>query len=182
MAEQRILVGDIAVKEATGRDWTEWARFLDQRDAATLTHREIVGIVEDCGVGSWWSQMVAVTYEQMRGIRERHQKRDSTYSATVSKTINAPVEDVFAAWQTPRRRARWLRDDAITVRRATPPKSMRITWSDGTTHVDVGFFAKGKEKSQVAVEHSKLPAKADVDAKKKLWTAALDRLKKQVEK
>jgi len=178
----RIIIGDIAVKEATGRQWNEWAELLDGNGARELTHKEVVAIVAAEGLSSWWSQMVTVTYEQMRSGRKRHQKADGSYSASVSKTIAAPVDVVFAAWENARRRAKWLQEPKITIRKSTPPKYMRITWSDGKTSVDVGFVAKGETKSQVAVEHSKLAAKKDVAAKKKLWSEALGRLKEQVEK
>ncbi len=178
----RIVIGEVAVKEATGRDWSEWVELLDGKGARELAHQEIVAIVAAEGASSWWSQMVTVTYEQTRGGRKQHQKTDGSYSATVSKTIAAPIDVVFAAWENARRRAKWLHEPKITVRKSTPSKSMRITWSDGKTSVDVGFLAKGKTKSQVAVEHSKLTAKKDVAAKKKLWSEALGRLKEQVEK
>ena len=35
-------------------------------------------------------------------------------------------------------------------------KSMRITWVDGTSHLDVYFYPK-REKTQVTINHGKLP-------------------------
>jgi hypothetical protein len=40
----------------------------------------------------------------------------------------------------------------------------------------VGFLAKGESKSSVAVEHTKLAARADVDRMKAFWTARFDAL------
>jgi hypothetical protein len=55
------------VKKATGRDWDEWGRALDGENAHTLTHGEIARLLhETFNVGDWWSQMVAVGYEQLR--------------------------------------------------------------------------------------------------------------------
>ena len=54
------------------------------------------------------------------------------------------------------------------MRKATPEKSMRITWEDGTS-VEVYFAAKGEKKSQVAIQHRKLAGKADVAKAKAYW-------------
>jgi hypothetical protein len=62
------------------------------------------------------------------------------------------------------------------IRKATPEKSMRITWSDGKTRVSVNFYAKGEAKSQVALEHEKLPDAKAVAKMKTSWAAALERL------
>jgi hypothetical protein len=52
---------------------------------------------------------------------------------------------------------------------------MRITWDDGTS-VEVGFYARGEAKSQVALQHSKLASKADVQARKAFWAERLEAL------
>ena len=43
-----------------------------------------------------------------------------------------------------------------TIRKATPKKSLRVTWGDGRTSLNVSFQAKGAGKSQVVVQHVKL--------------------------
>lgn len=173
-------ISDEAVKKATGRDWKEWLRLLDKAGAKKLAHREIATIVsEQFGAPPWWSQMVTVTYERERGLREVHQT-PAGFQASVSRTMAVPIDELFAAWNDAKRRRSWLRASKIIVRKATPNKSIRITWSDGT-NVEAGFFAKGATKSQVAVQHSKLAGKADVAAKKALWSEALTRLREQLE-
>jgi hypothetical protein len=69
-------------------------------------------------------------------------------------------------------RTRWLPDVALTVRSATPQKYMRITWPDGTSVV-LGFTKKGTEKSQVAVQHTKLSDRAAVTRMKAFWQERL---------
>jgi hypothetical protein len=58
---------------------------------------------------------------------------------------------------------------------------MRITWVADGSHVDVGFYRKGEEKSQVALEHSKLKSAAEVAKSKAFWSDALGRLKALLE-
>ncbi len=61
-------IGDEAVRASTGKSWKEWYAALDEAGAAKLSHREIVAwLAEKHGVGGWWRQMVAVSYEQARG-------------------------------------------------------------------------------------------------------------------
>jgi len=168
---------DEAVKRATGRDWGEWLKVLDKAGAKKLAHRDIATMLhEKFGVAPWWSQMVTVGYERARGLREVHETATG-FVASVSRTFNVPVEELFAAWNDGKRRARWLNAGKLTVRKATPPKSMRITWPDGASSLEVGFYAKGDSKSSVAVQHSKLKSKSEVAEKKAFWAEALGRLR-----
>jgi hypothetical protein len=56
---------------------------------------------------------------------------------------------------------------------------MRITWPDNTS-VELYFTGKAPDKSQVAVQHSKLAKAADVERSRVYWKAALDRLSKSL--
>jgi len=170
-------VGNEAVHRATGRDWDEWLRILDRAGARRMSHKEIaLYLSRRCEVPDWWSQMVTVGYEQARGLREAHEKAGG-FAANASRTVNASLGDLYAAWAEPLSRARWLPGAPLEIRRATDGKSMRITWTAGGSNVDVGFFAKGPEKSSVQVEHGKLPDTATVMKQKAFWTDALNRLK-----
>jgi hypothetical protein len=164
-------MSDEAVAAKTGRTWQEWVELLDRANAATMTHNAIATLLHDThGVPGWWCQMVAVGYERIRGLRARGQGRDGKWEANKSKTFAVPVAELFAAWNTARTRARWL-PEKLTVRRATPHKSMRLTMADGS-NVELYFQAKG-EKSIVGVQHTRLPSKADADARKKFWAERL---------
>ena len=169
-------ISDAAVQAKTGRVWAEWFTLLDAEGAAELTHRQIAAALADRhGLSGWWSQMVTVAYEQARGRRKPHQTSRG-YQVGVSKTVPVPVDVLFSAWEDEASRRRWLGDPPITLRRATRPKSMRITWSSDQTNVDVSFWDKGPEKSSVQVQHSKLPDRNDVETKRTFWRAALAQL------
>jgi len=115
-----------------------------------------------------------------RGLRAKGQKVNG-FSATASKTVRIPLDRLYTAWSEPRQRLRWLPDAPIEVRRAADGKSMRITWKMGESSVDVGFYAKGGDKSMVAVEHSKLPDATTATRQKHYWGDALGRLKALLE-
>lgn len=173
-------VSTAAVAKATGHGWSYWLRALDKAGAATLPHREIVKVLAGTlGMKrSWWLQMIAVGYEQARGLRKPNQRADG-FAASVSRTVAVPINALYAAWQDGRR-GDWL-PQAIEVRRATLNKSMKVTWPDGSG-VDVSFYAKGGDKTVVAIEHAKLPDASAVAAVKQIWGSALDQLKAKLER
>jgi hypothetical protein len=161
----------------TGRSWAEWIAALDAERAHSLPHAEIAAHLKTHhGLGDWWSQMVTVGYEQAKGRRAAHQKPEG-YSATASKTLAVPLPRLWAAWQEPES-ARWLGEPALAVRKATPQKSLRITWLEESrpSSLDVNFYAKGPAKSQVTLEHSKLPDAESVARLKAYWAERLGRL------
>lgn len=179
-AKQTPRMSDEAVKAKTGKTWSEWFKLLDAAGAKKMTHQEIVGFLsQKHGVGSWWQQMVAVTYEQARGLRDKHQKPEG-FEISVSRTIEAPVAKAFKAWTDEKVRKQWLPAN-LEIRKATPNKSLRITWEGGKTSVAASFLAKGSGKSQIVAQHSKIPDAKAAAKMKKFWSEALDRLKKMLE-
>ena len=163
-----------SVQKQTGRTWAEWVRVLDAVHAAQKSHREIAEYVSSIGTPDWWSQMVTVGYERIRGLRDKGQRRGDGYEATKSRTFNVPVATLYAAFANARTRKRWL-PVKLTVRTTIAEKSMRTSWEDGTP-VQFGFIAKGDAKSIVAVRHEKLADKAAIDAVKKMWAEYFERL------
>lgn len=173
-------MSDEAVESKTGKTWGRWFKHLDAAGAKKMSHQEIVAhLVERHSVGPWWQQMVAVTYEQARGLRDKHQKPEG-YEISVSRTIAAPLGKAFKAWTDERIRKQWL-PASLTIRKATANKSLRITWDDGETSLAVAFVPKGAGKSQVVAQHSKLPDAKGAANMKKFWSQALDRLKEVLE-
>lgn len=167
-------MSDDAVRTKTGRAWAEWFKLLDKAGAKKLNHRQIVALLNKQGVGAWWQQMVAVTYEQARGLRQKHQKPDG-FEISVSRTIEAPISKAFKAWTDAKEQKRWL-PAHFAIRKSTPNKTLRITWNDGTD-VAAAFLPKGKGKCQVVAQHGKLKGAKAGAKMKKYWSAALDRLK-----
>lgn len=172
---------DEAVRARTGKGWDEWFALLDRAGADRWRHKEIAAyLYERLGCPRWWNQMVAVGYERERGLREKNQTADG-YQVSVSKTVGVPLPVLFAAWQDVRKRRRWLPEEGFKVRKATPDKSLRVSWADGRASVDVLFYAKGDERSQVSVDHRKLPDARAVEHVRRYWTDALGRLAELLE-
>lgn len=175
-------MSEAAVQARTGKTWPEWFAILDLAGAQQLDHKGIVAYLHQHhpGLGGWWGQMVTVTYEQERGLREKHQT-PTGYQVSVSKTLEVPVSALYQAWQDDAARGRWLPEATLIIRKATPDKSLRIGWSDGTTSVDVNLYHKGEGRTQVTVQHSKLRDADEAAEKKAYWADALDRLKHVLE-
>ncbi len=72
-------------------------------------------------------------------------------------------------------------EEGIVIRKAAAGKSMRITWADGKSTLSVNFYAKGDGKSQVAVQHGKLPDAESAERMKVYWAKALRRLQRFLE-
>ena len=167
-------MSDAAVKKATGREWAEWVAVLDKAKAAELEHPEIAKYVRTLGTPDWWTQMVTVGYERIRGLRDHGQRRGGGYEASKSRTFGVPVETLYGAFSDARRRKRWL-PDVVEVRSATPNKRMRLGMGDETV-VEIGFLDKGEAKSSVAIQHSKLKDKAAEEKMKGWWAERLEAL------
>jgi len=75
----------------------------------------------------------------------------------------------------PRTRNRWLPGVKWTVRKAVSLKTMRVTWADDTS-VELYFAAKASDKSQVAIQHTKLATKSEATQAKKYWGERLAEL------
>ncbi|CAN5644184.1 hypothetical protein BH23GEM6_BH23GEM6_19410 [soil metagenome] len=173
-------VSERAVRDSTGRGWAEWFQILDEAGATDMSHREIVSLLgKEEALSEWWCQMITVAYEKGRGMRKKHE-RPGGFQISSSKTVPIGVERLFEMWTDPAKRMKWLQKP-ITIRKATAPRSLRVTWTDGASDVSVNFYGKGDLKSQVSLEHSKLHTLDQAEEMKLFWKGALNGLKEAVE-
>jgi hypothetical protein len=173
-------MSNAVILEKTGRTWEDWVRVLDGHGADRMAHSEVARLLSTTyNVRPWWTQMVTVGYERLKGLRARGQRRNGTFEASKSRTFNVPVATLFEAWSDPAQRRRWLDEPDLKVRTATAPKSMRLGWPDGTI-VAVWFTAKGASKSAVALAHTKLADRETADRLKAYWAERLAALAKEV--
>jgi hypothetical protein len=170
-------MSDEAVQAKTGKNWKQWFAIIDKAGGRKMTHQEIVKLITSKhNVGPWWCQMVTATYEQQSGLRANHEK-PSGFEISVSRTLGAPLALVYTAFENDDRRKEWLGEDGLEMRKSTKNKSMRLTWKDGKTILSINFYSKDKARSQVVVQHSKLPNSAAAARMKTYWSKALDRLR-----
>jgi hypothetical protein len=173
-------MSNAAIKKATGCDWDKWVFCLDYVGAQDWSHRAIADHVHTAyKVKDWWTQMVTVGYERIKGLRAIGQRRDGGFEATKSKTLNASAAVVFKAFAHARVRKQWLPGVNVTVKKATANKSVRMRWDDGTP-VEVWIVPKGK-KTTAQIGHRKLVSKEDADRRKEYWDERLSALAELVE-
>jgi len=164
-----------AVAAKTGKTWPDWVAALDQRGASDLDHAAIARRVQADWpeVGAWWAQTVTVGYERIRGLREKGEMPSGAFAANKSKTFPVPVAALYA-WFEDGQRASWM-GVSTALRTATRPRSMRLTWPDGTV-VAAWFTDKGPAKSSVAIQHTKLASQERRQHEKVAWGERLEAL------
>jgi hypothetical protein len=176
------LMSDEAIQRRTGKRWGEWFAILDAWGGTEHTHKEIAAwLSEKQDIDGWSAQSVTVGYERARGMRVPGQRPGGGFSVTASRTIAAPVERLFEAFTDESVREGWLPGAELRERTSTPSKSARFDWEDGSTRVVVGFYPKTDAKSQVALEHERLPDADSAEQMKAFWREGLAKLKVQLE-
>ena len=173
--------GDVALRAATGKDWSEWLALLDAAGAAatSLDHQRVWDLAmqslpESAG---WWGQMIAVGYERARGLREKHESCTGEFQSTSSKTLPVPLFAAFAAWADESLRQDWLDAPGLDFTRLNVGKNIRARWPDGT-RLDIRFNASGPDKCQIVVDTMKLADADAVQRTKAFWQAQFERLQK----
>lgn len=171
-----------AVKKRTGKNWNQWFTILDKACAGKMNHTLIAAyLYKEQKLPGWWAQMVTVGYEQARGLREKHQRPEG-YSISVSRVIGTPISTLYKSWADTRQRDRWLKVKGIEIRKATANKSMRISWSDKKTSLEVNYYDKGKSRAQLVVQHNQLKDAKAAEQMKGYWVKKLDAMKIFLEK
>jgi uncharacterized protein YndB with AHSA1/START domain len=170
-------VKDEVIEKRTGHTWAQWVAILDEFGAARRPHREIAEHVFSLGTPGWWSQTVAVGYERIRGLRGIGQRMSGSWEASKSRTFDVPAEQLFEAITNSRKRSRWFSGPKITIRKSTPPKTIRAGFEDGTL-VQFYFTPKSRSKTQLAIQHTKLPSKEELERMKTFWGEQLEALAK----
>lgn len=171
-----------AVLKNTGRSWDQWFKMLDTWGAKDKKHGEITRwLAEEHEVDGWWTQSVAVAYEQERGLRAPGQRADGTYTVSASKTINVPLEKLFDAFTNKKIRKRWLGEFELGIKTSRPGKSITANWEDASTRVAFWFTSKDAKKSQIALAHEKIRDAQQADELKMFWRERMNLLKKTLE-
>jgi hypothetical protein len=168
------------VISATGKAPAEWFASLDAHGARELPHKEIARILrEDCGVPSWWSQMITVEYEKHIGRRETGQ-RGGTYTSTTSRTMPGTMDEVFERWlallaAAPEQGASdgvpWAAEPGVS--RKEKWRYWRVALADGSKVTVTISDKPGGDGSILAATSNKLACKDDAARWKAYWKAFL---------
>ena len=167
-------IADEKVKAATGRGWMGWFIILNAANAGAMAHREIAQHLHDKGCPGWWSQMIAVEFERSRGGRAKHERPDG-YSVSITKVLPVGLGELFATATNPKLRAKWFPKGAFAETSRTKDKYWRGKWKKDA-RLEVGFYAKGAGKSQIALQVNKLASADAVEKERAAWKKAFEKL------
>ena len=184
-------------KAATGRTLDQWFALLDKQDGIKRGRRENGNFLLQEKVDPWWMTTVAVEYERHHKLLKKDGLLEG-YFICSTKTIAAPVAEVFRAWRSGDELSKWwgqsinaqVRDggtyestdgDRGTFLRVRDNKDIRMTFENpefsAPTQVDVQFQDKGGSKTGLLVNHTRIQTRAEADALRSSWSEALERLK-----
>jgi uncharacterized protein YndB with AHSA1/START domain len=186
-----------AAKAATGKTLDQWFAELDKAGGLKLGRRDINNRLYAQKLELWWCATIAVEYERHHDVR----KKDGLYEGyfvCATKTIAAPPTVVFKAWSSGAELSKWFGDgtkaavkeggsfqnqdgDKGTFLRVRPNKDIRMTFENAglsaPTRVDVQFQDKGKGKTGLLVNHTRIQTREEADGLRAAWGQALDQLK-----
>ncbi len=195
-------ITDATSKKQTGKTLKEWFKAIDDIGGKEKGRRAVTEFLNGKeGIDEWWMTTLAVEYENARGIVEKDGKPKG-YSPCASKTINAPMDKVFAAWSSAKAVERWFskkakwefkpggrfesaEGDCGEFLKVRENKDIKLTWETpdlaaGTT-VEVQFHVKSADKTTIYVNHMRIQKREDADVLRASWGAALDKLKAVLE-
>lgn len=193
---------DAAASKATGKTLKAWFAELDALGGGAKGRRELVRHVYDAtDKDEWWATTIAVEYERARGIHEKD-GAPKGYSICSTKTITAPLSAVFAAFGDAKALDRWLGPktslafqdggklsngdgNRLTFTRIRPDKDLRLDWDSPQlapgSKVEVLFADKGKGKTGITLNHTRIQDRHEADLLRACWSAAFDALKGSLE-
>ena len=184
-------------KAATGKTLEQWFAELDKMDGLKMGRRAINNHLYEQKLDPWWCATIAVEYEKHHDQR----KKDGLYEGYFvcsTKTVAAPVADVYQAWTTDDGLSKWfgagtkaeVKDggtfqnkdgDKGSYARVRPNKDLRFTLENKSFSapvlIDVQFQDKGKGKTGLLVNLQRIQERAEADALRNAWSEALNQLK-----
>jgi len=192
---------DPEITRQTGRGWAAWFDHVDAIGGRELGRRAVTeALARDQGLDPWWSQTIAVEYEAARKIHLKD-GRPKGYAICVTKTIAAPVGEVFDAFGQAAPLKAWLgtgatasftegggfsNADGNTGRyiKLARPKKLRFSWDEGdpklVSTVEVTLTPKG-DKCGLVLNHERIPSRPLADGLRAAWGGAIERLKRHLE-
>ncbi len=200
-------ITEAACKQATGKGLKDWFAELDARPDLNQKRREAVSwIVESIGATSadvWWATTIWVEYERARKVVNKKDGLAEGYNICSTKTIAAPVAEVYAAWTDAGALKKWFGSkvkvdvtdggkwedgdgNSGAYLRVRANKDLRFTFhcadAEAPTLVDVTIADKGKGKTGLTLMHQRIQNRKEADGLRTAWSHAFDGLKQYLER
>lgn len=193
-------ITDDSCKQATGKTIGEWMAQLEQRPELEGKRRETINFLYDAmgrGKDTWWATTIWVERERSKGVVLKDGRPDG-YNICATKTITAPLHQVFEAFTGPML-ASWFGDDAkatadgsltdqagnqATAIRVREGKDIRYKWrtAGGSDETDVDvMFAEKAGKTGITLNHGRIQTRDEADGLRRAWGECFNRLKANLE-
>ena len=191
-----------AAKKETGKTLDQWFAELDAQDGLKQGRRAINNHLYQQKLDPWWCATIAVEYEKHHDVRKKDGLFEG-YFICSTKTISAPIDKVFSAWSSGEELSRWFGSatkasvedggaynnkdgDRGTFLRVRKNKDLRMSFENerfsAPTLIDVQFQDKGKGKTGVLVNHTRIQDRSEADGLRAAWADALNQLKEDCER
>jgi uncharacterized protein YndB with AHSA1/START domain len=169
----------------------------NKMDGLKQGRRAVNSFLYEQKIDPWWCTTISVEYEKHHDIRKKDGLHEG-YFICSTKTIAAPVADVFAAWSNADKLSEWFGQstkaevkeggsyenkdkDKGAFLRVRKNKDLRLSFENPSfsapSQVDVQFQDKGKGKTGVMVAHNRIQTRSEADGLRAAWAEALERLK-----
>jgi hypothetical protein len=183
-------LSDKTSRKSTGHGLEHWFKVLDAYGKTHGHTKAADHLYAEHKVQGWHAQMITVTWERARGLRQENQSCTGTFQVSVSRTLDAPVEWVVAFFNDPVRRKAWLKtqapalceslEAAFTAGKAMELKKagyarMRYKWLSSVVELRVTGKAAGN--CSIVADSSDLPEAASVPVRREAFSKALDDLR-----
>ncbi|MBK5255211.1 MAG: hypothetical protein JJE39_04190 [Vicinamibacteria bacterium] len=182
-------LSDRTARKSTGHGLEHWFLVLDK--FGTKNHTKAAEFLySEHKVQAWHAQMITVTWERRRGLRQENQSCTGTFQVSVSRTLQAPVDWIAAVLNGRESRHRWLQDASPALRKAleeayasgksmevkkTGYARMRYKWLSSVVELRVTEKAGGH--CSMVADSSHLPDAGAVPVRREAFSRALDRLR-----
>ncbi len=97
-----------ALQRATGKDWNGWVSYLDGKNAAGLSHKEIIQLLTKNISSAWWCQKVCAGYKTLKQQRTTGQTADGGFQVGVRKIFPLSVAGAWDLLVSPEGLSIWL--------------------------------------------------------------------------
>ena len=183
-------LSDRTTRKSTGHGLEHWFKVLDKFGKTNGHTKAAEYLYSEHKVQGWHAQMITVTWERARGLRQENQSCTGTFQVSVSRALAAPVEWIVEFVNDPKARKGWLKGATPALRKALEDafangKSMELKKPDYarmrykwlSSVVEIRVYGKPGDKSSIVADSSDLPDADAVNVRREAFSQALDRLR-----
>lgn len=183
-------LSDRTARKSTGHGLDHWFGVLDAFGKTHGHTRAAEYLYAEHKVQAWHAQMITVTWERARGLRQENQSCTGTFQVSVSRVVAATPRFVVDFINDPATRRRWLASATPALRKAfeeaiaagktmemKKPGYARMRYKWLSSVVEIRITGKPGGKSSLVADSSDLPDANAVSVRREAFAQALDALR-----